>query len=217
MASEDLHDQPEARRFRGLSSTLPSEVPDEELRGIRDVSFPIVMRGYDRAAVDAYVTRVNRIIAELQVTRSPQSAIRHALDQMSEETKGILERAHQSAEEIAARSRTQADDRVQGAEREARSMIEDAQARVRELDADADAVRQERNRLIEDIRRISDELQALAGDASMRFPPEPGEPEAETQAIDLAALEAAGDEAEPAEPAGEEEDPALPPPPPPPE
>jgi DivIVA domain-containing protein len=225
MASDDLHDQPESPRFRGLSSTLPREVPDEELRGIRDVSFPIVMRGYDRAAVDAYVTRVNRIIAELQVTRSPQSAIRHALDQMSEETKGILERAHQSAEEIAARSRSQADDRVQRAEQEARTLIDDAEARVRELDSDADAVRQERNRLIEDIRRVSDELQALASDASTRFPPEPGEPEAQTQAIDVASLqpESEGARAEPAEPieaiepAEDEDSPSLPPPPPPPQ
>src|SRR5947209_5437966 len=121
MTTEDLPGGSEPRRARSTSATLPVDVPDEEIAGIRDVDFPIGMRGYDRAAVDAYVTRVNRIIAELQVSRSPQSAIRHALDQVSEETKGILERAHQSAEDIAARSRAQADDRVQGAERDARA------------------------------------------------------------------------------------------------
>src|SRR6059036_3540377 len=131
MASEHLPDEPGTPRVRGISATLPREVPDEELRGIRDVSFPIVMRGYDRAAVDAYVTRVNRIIAELQVSRSPHSAIRHALDQMSEETRGILERAHETAEDITGRSRTQAAERVEQAEVEARAMIRDAEARVR--------------------------------------------------------------------------------------
>src|SRR3954468_17250094 len=112
MSSDDIRGEVDARR-RAMSATLPRDVPDEEIAGIRDVSFPIVMRGYDRSAVDAYVTRVNRIIAELQVSRSPQSAIRHALDQVSDETRGILERAHETAEDIAARSRTQAADRLQ--------------------------------------------------------------------------------------------------------
>src|SRR5215218_6853340 len=34
---------------------------------IRNVSFPGSMRGYDRAAVDAYVKSVNRVIAELEI------------------------------------------------------------------------------------------------------------------------------------------------------
>lgn len=223
MASEHLPDEPGTPRVRGISATLPREVPDEELRGIRDVSFPIVMRGYDRAAVDAYVTRVNRIIAELQVSRSPHSAIRHALDQMSEETKGILERAHQSAEDIAARSRAQADDRVQRAEHEARALIDDAEARVRALDADADSVRQERNRLLEDVRAVAEELRAVADEAGTRFPPEPGEPEAETEAfeIDEPPLTHAAFDDEPGDVTEErhdgDDDEALPPPPPPPE
>lgn len=166
-------------------ATLPRDVPDEEIARIRDVSFPIVMRGYDRAAVDAYVTRVNRIIAELQVSRSPQSAIRHALDQVSEETRGILERAHETAEDITGRSRSQASERVEQAEDEARAMIREAEARVRELEADADQVDRERARLIEDVRLVAEELQRVANDAAGRFPPEPeAEPEADTVAID---------------------------------
>src|SRR5205807_3656833 len=128
---------------RALSATLATDVPDEEIASVRDISFPIVMRGYERAAVDEYVTRVNRIIAELQVSRSPRSAIRHALDQVSDETRGILERAHETADQITARSRSQADDRLQRAESEARAAVEAAQARVQELQADTDAVRKE--------------------------------------------------------------------------
>src|SRR5438128_6191474 len=124
MPTEEFPGEADARR-RPLAATVPRDVPDEELAGVRDVSFPIVMRGYDRAAVDAYVTRVNRIIAELQVSRSPQSAIRHALDQVSEETRGILERAHETADDIAARSRAQADDRISAAEREAQALLAD--------------------------------------------------------------------------------------------
>src|SRR2546423_1068233 len=160
------------------------EVRDEEIAGVRDISFPAAVRGYERAAVDAYVTRVNRMIAELQVSRSPQSAVRHALEQVSEETRGILERAHETADDITARSRSQADDRLQRAEREARIAIDNAEARVRELEADADAVREEREQLIDDVRRVAAELEAMAETATARFPVHAGEPEADTVAID---------------------------------
>jgi DivIVA domain-containing protein len=193
------------------SATLPQDVPDEEIAGVRDISFPIVMRGYERAAVDAYVTRVNRIIAELQVSRSPQSAIRHALDQVSEETRGILERAHDTADDITRRSQVQAADRVERAEREARELVAEAEQRVRELEADTDAIDRERTRLIEDVRLIADELHRVANDAATRVPPEPEEaeaeaehdvesevePEADTVAIDADAVETAADEDEP--------------------
>jgi DivIVA domain-containing protein len=158
----------------------PPVVRDVDIASVRDVAFPVALRGYDRDAVDAYVVEVNRIIAELQVGRSPQSAIRHALDQVSEETRGILERAHETADEITARSRAQADDRLQWAEREARDAIASATARVHELDADAEKVWQERQRLIEDVSRVSAELAALAEAAGARFP---AEPEAETSPL----------------------------------
>ena len=151
----------------------PPVVREHDIDAVRDVSFPIVLRGYDRDAVDAYVRDVNRVIADLQTGQSPQSAIRHALDQMSEETKGILERAHETADEITARSRSQADDRVQWAEREAREAIAAATERVQELETDAERVWEERQSLIDDARRIADELNAVADDAGVRFPLEP--------------------------------------------
>ena len=179
---------------------------DVDIAGVRDTSFPIALRGYDRDAVDAYVHEVNRIIAELQVGRSPQSAIRHALDQVSEETKGILERAHETADEITARSRSQADDRVQWAEREAREAIAAATERVHDLEADAERVWEERQALIDDVRRIAQELTAVADDAGVRFPEEP---EAETAALpELPPL--------PPPDADSDEPAAAPPPPPPP-
>jgi DivIVA domain-containing protein len=75
---------------------------------IRNVSFPGSVRGYDRSAVDAYVTRVNRVIAELQVSSSPRAAVRHALEQVGEQTSGILQRAREAAEEITASARQEA-------------------------------------------------------------------------------------------------------------
>jgi DivIVA domain-containing protein len=150
-------------------------VRDVDVASVRDVNFPVALRGYDRDAVDAYVRDVNRIIAELQVGRSPQSAIRHALDQVSEETRGILERAHETADEITARSRAQADDRLQWAEREAREAISGATERVHALEADAERVWQERQALVDDVRRIAEELVHVADDAGVRFPAEPAE------------------------------------------
>jgi DivIVA domain-containing protein len=144
-----------------------------DIASVRDVSFPVALRGYDRDAVDAYVQDVNRIIAELQVGRSPQSAIRHALDQVSEETRGILERAHETSDEITARSRAQADDRLQWAEREAREAIAAATERVHELEADAERVWQERQALVDDVSRIAGELNAIVEDAGVRYPAEP--------------------------------------------
>src|SRR5919201_7126645 len=85
----------------------------------RDIEFPVAMRGYERAAVDRYVEQVNRLIAELEMSASPESAVRHALDEVSEETRELLQRAHETADEITARSRSRADERLQQADQEA--------------------------------------------------------------------------------------------------
>ena len=163
----------------------------EEIRGI---SFPSALRGYDREAVDNYVERVHRLIAELEISRSPESAVKHAVAQVSEETRGILERAHQTAEEITARSRSKADDRIQEAEREAEEIREAAEARVRELDADAEAIWAERLRLIEDVRDVSERLLAVADEAAARFPSaHPDAEEEEQEEEQTQALPAAGE------------------------
>jgi DivIVA domain-containing protein len=173
----------------------PPPVRDDELAGLRQPEFPIALRGYDREAVDAYVDHVGRVIADLEAGRSPQAAIRHALDQVGEETSGILERAHETADEITTRSQAQATERLQQAEREARDIIRDAETRLRMLDTDADEIWGERKRLIDDVQRVADELAEVADAASRRFPPETPESTADTVAI---------------------EEPAAPPPPPPP-
>src|SRR5690348_4322273 len=148
---------------------------------LREVSFPTAVRGYDRAAVDRYVEMVNRVIAELEISRSPESAVKHAVAQVTEETRGILERAHETAEEITARSRSRADDRIQEAEREAEAVRQAAEARVHELDADAETIWSERVRLIEDVRDVAQGLLAVAEEAVARFPS--AHPEEETQAL----------------------------------
>lgn len=142
-----------------------------ELKGaVEEVEFPIGLRGYDRNAVDAYVRRTGRLIAELRAAKSPDAAVQQALEQVGEEVAGILRRAHEAAEQITAQSRSEADDRLQQARREAQEITVGARVRLRDLDADTDRIWAERHRIIEDARSLAVELAQLAELAAERFP-----------------------------------------------
>jgi DivIVA domain-containing protein len=182
---------------------------------IRDVSFPRSVRGYDRGAVDAYVNRVQEVVSDLEVTRSPEAAVRHALANAGEQIKGILERAgetaeqitvaaRQEAEETSVRARGEAEELVAKAQAEAAEIVssanaeaeasvaqaqneagehlrrtheeiaalrDEAEARMRKLGADTDTIRQERSRLLDDIRELATRVEEVAGAADARFPP----------------------------------------------
>ena len=144
----------------------------------------MALRGYDREAVDAYVAHVARVVADLEARSSPQAAVRHALDQVGEETSGILERAHETADGIVARSQAQAVERIERAEAEAREIVRAAETQARMLDTDTDEIWQDRKRLIDDAQRVADELAELADAAARRFPPETPESAADTQPIE---------------------------------
>src|ERR1035441_3324694 len=89
-------------------------LPDDPVAIAADVDFPVVLRGYDRVAVDAYVKRTRQLVAELEATRSPEAAIRRAIERMGERISGILQRAHDTAGQMIARSRAEAEDRLEG-------------------------------------------------------------------------------------------------------
>jgi DivIVA domain-containing protein len=127
--------QEEDRSTRRFTSSRIVGAADRErmLREARDVDFPTGLRGYDRAAVDRYVERVTRLITELEMSSSPEAAVRHALDEVSEETRDILQRAHQTADEITARSRSRADDRLEQAEHEAQEMLATAHQEAEDI------------------------------------------------------------------------------------
>ena len=116
-----------ARRRFPSSRIIGAAERERMIAETRKVDFPIGLRGYDRGAVDQYVERVNRLLAELEMSSSPESAVRHALDEVSEETRDILQRAHQTADEITARSRAKADDRLEQAEHEAEEIVRTAE------------------------------------------------------------------------------------------
>jgi cell division septum initiation protein DivIVA len=127
-----VRDDRSSRRFSG-SRVMGTAEREHALTEARATDFPISLRGYDRTAVDRYVERVTRLITELEMSASPEAAVRHALDEVSEETRDILQRAYQTADDIAARSRAKADDRLAEAEREAQEMLEASRREAEEI------------------------------------------------------------------------------------
>jgi DivIVA domain-containing protein len=145
--------------------------------------FPLAVRGYDRHAVDEFVQEVLQLVSELEGRQSRESVVQRALDEIGEETAGILQRAHETADEIAARSRAQAEGRIQRAEREADMVRQQADAYSEQLVVDTRILWEERQRLIQDIRQLADEVLATAEDASERvtLPEMLADPEPDTE------------------------------------
>src|SRR5579859_6088908 len=146
-------------------------LPDDPVAAVH-ADFPVALRGYDRIAVDAYVRQTSQLVAELQATRSPEAAVRRALERVGEEVSGILQRAHETAEALTAQSRREAEDRLEAARQEAVQITAAAGERVKELDAETDRVWDERLRIVEDARELARQLLALADSAAERFPAE---------------------------------------------
>jgi hypothetical protein len=206
-----MPDQSEASSEHALLQEITAPLatlPDDPVPVAADADFPIVLRGYDRIAVDAYVWRTSQLVAELQATRSPEAAVRRALERVGEEVSGILQRAHDTAEQITAQSRREAEDRLEAARREALEITAAATERVKELDAETDRVWAERLRIVEDARELARQLLGLADSAAERFPAEePLEEEPAAEADPAAELEPAAEvdsEEEPLEEAVED-------------
>src|SRR5689334_7859567 len=130
-------------------------LPDNPVSEAADVHFPVALRGYDRIAVDAYVRQTSQLVAELQATRSPEAAVRRALERVGEQISGILQRAHETAEQITAQSRSESEDRLEQARQEAALITNTAEQHVRDLDADTDRIWLERQRIVADAEDLA--------------------------------------------------------------
>jgi cell division septum initiation protein DivIVA len=138
------------RASEGLADVrdpLPAEV--------RDPSFHVAVRGYDRHAVDRYVEYVNRLIAELQVGGSPRAAVRHALEKVGEQTSGILQRARETAEEITHSAREEAEETTGRARAEAGDILAKARSGAEETTTRAQA---EADHIVAGAQATADEL-----------------------------------------------------------
>jgi DivIVA domain-containing protein len=148
----EQHSPTEADQGQGKSfGELQYYVPQD----ILDVSFPVAVRGYDRRAVDAYIKRVNRVIAELKVRGSPPAAVRHALEQAEDKVQGLLQAAREAAEEITASAQQEAEEST------ARAKAEAAELTVN-TSAEADRVKAEAEEFVATARREADETVAKA-------------------------------------------------------
>ena len=141
---------------------------------IADVSFPVSVRGYDRGAVDAYVGQVQHLVAELERTRSPEAAVKQALEQVGEQTKGILGQAGETAEQITAAARQEAEDATTRAKEQANSVVTAAKAEAAEIlarsQADADATTtQAREKAAEHLQAARAEAAALREETEGRL------------------------------------------------
>jgi DivIVA domain-containing protein len=183
---------------------------------LREASFPLVMRGYDRHAVDEFVTELLALVQDLESRQTREGVVQKALDELGEETAGILQRAHETADDITARSRAQADARLQRAEREAEILRRDADEYAEQVIVDTRLLWDERQRLIEDIRQLADDVLGTADDAMerLKLPEQLGAAEAApAEDPETVALTGAEDEAgQPLEAAEPAEGPAAAPP-----
>jgi murein DD-endopeptidase MepM/ murein hydrolase activator NlpD len=145
-------------------------LPDNPVSQAADVHFPVALRGYDRIAVDAYVKQTSQLVAELQAARSPEAAVRRALERVGEQISGILQRAHDTAEQITTLSRSEAEDRLEESRREAAQITAAAEQRLKDLDAETDRIWAERQQIVEDTRELARQLVGLTDSAADRFP-----------------------------------------------
>jgi cell division septum initiation protein DivIVA len=168
-----MPDQSSAATEHAILSEITAPLatlPDDPV-AVLNVDFPLALRGYDRLAVDAYVKQTSQLVAEIQATRSPEAAVRRALERVGEQISGILQRAHEAAGQITAQSRSEAEDRLEQSRREASQITQEAEQRVKDLDGDTDRIWAERHRIVDDARGLATELLALAEAAAERFPP----------------------------------------------
>jgi DivIVA domain-containing protein len=177
------------------ASNLPVPVTPE---------FRMVVRGYDRDEVDAYIARLR---SEIDDHRSPSGAVRRALEQVGDEVAGILQRAHDTAAEVTSTAQREAEDRLAASRREAEdrlaasrreaedriaesrvtaaAMTAQAEAKLGELDLDTDRIWAERDRIVQDARDLARQLLGLADAAAERFPPaEPADEEITAVLVD---------------------------------
>src|SRR3954471_2806203 len=165
MAADPNTDETAPQRFERAASA--SEL-------LREATFPMVMRGYDRHTVDQLLEELLTVVQDLESRQTREGVVQKALDELGEETAGILQRAHETADDITSRSRAQADARLQRAEREAEILRRDADEYAEQVITDTRALWEERQRLIEDIRQLADDVLGTAADAMERLKlPEP--------------------------------------------
>ena len=74
-----MPDESSAAREHAIMQEITAplaELPDDPVATVANQDFPVVLRGYDRMAVDAFMKRMAQLVAELHATSSPEGAVR---------------------------------------------------------------------------------------------------------------------------------------------
>ena len=129
---ESETEQEQERTFADFRDYVPAE--------ILNISFPAAVRGYDRGAVDAYVRRVSRLIAEIKVSASPREAVRHAVRQTEQEVSGLLERARETADRVTTSALREAESEAEGIRAKAAELLVNANAEAEATKAEAEDI-----------------------------------------------------------------------------
>lgn len=138
--------------------------------------FPLARRGYDRAAVDNYVGGLEQELAaldrELAESRGqgPPQEVAEEIKRIGEQTAAILIAAHQQREEILRKARADADRCVAEARATANALTAQCEERLRALQAQNNSAEAERDRLLGELRSISEALATVADSAAVADP-----------------------------------------------
>lgn len=142
-----------------------AETPAEQ----EALRFALVWRGYDRTAVDEYVTALegelaalDRELTDLRGGSPAKQEVASELQRIGEQTSAVLMAAHEQREEIVRGAQAEAERCIAEANAAANARTAACEARLRELSAQTDGVRAERDRLLDDVRKISAALAAVA-------------------------------------------------------
>lgn len=91
-----------------------------------------IVGGYDRDEVDEYVAHLERRIEQLEQDRTPDGAVQRALGQVGDEVAGILQQAHETADQLTESARTEANHLQESSRREAEQLGESSQREAQE-------------------------------------------------------------------------------------
>lgn len=190
----------------GVATSVPSDeggAVDREAGPFQEPPAPrfqFAWRGYDRVAVDEYVTDLERYVGELDrelaslQARSPSgSSVVDEIQRIGDQTAAIIRVAHQQAEAVTRRAQAEAEQCVAQANSDASAITEAAKQQLRLLDSETDSVWRERERLVTDLHKLAEGMSSLAHDAAGRFPAEQAEPAVPAEQLAPAAPAAAGE------------------------
>jgi|SRR5579884_165172 len=151
------------RRTDDEPPTLTEQLPQR---------FPVVRRGYDPAAVDAYVSELegelavlDRELAELRGGGAAAHQVEEEIKRIGAQTSAVLMAAHDQREQVLREARAEADRCVAEARASASALTAQCQNRLRQLQAQTEAAQGERSRLLEELRTISSALAAVVDSA----------------------------------------------------